>query len=123
MTTAKANPEIRRMLQVIGTEAGRDIHGEDCWVKIARQKIVSTDSPVAVVNVRYQNEADMIRDLGGVIVRVTRPGVGPVNGHSSDNQEIRADYEIENDGSIEDLHAKVRRLVGVQGCACAGGKC
>lgn len=108
---AKAHPEMRRLLQRMGTEAGRNIHGEDCWVNIARRKILVAYSDVVVTDIRFANEAAMIRELGGRIVRIERPGVGPVNGHCSEAQELDADDTIINDGSIEQLHETIRQLV------------
>lgn len=64
-------PEVRRMLTVIGTEAGRDIHGDDCWIRcvvrdaadwarlsgVLRQVIIFDD-------LRFPNELDFVRGRG-----------------------------------------------------------
>jgi hypothetical protein len=105
--------DVRRLLQRLGTEAGRDIHGQDCWVNIARRKILATSNNVVVTDIRFANEAAMIRDLGGVLVRVERPGVGPVNEHVSEVMPFEADHTLLNDGSIEQLHDTIRRLATV----------
>jgi hypothetical protein len=106
----KLHPEVRAFLQRLGTEAGRDIHGQDCWVNIARRKILATTSDVVVTDIRFANEAAMIRDLGGVLIRVERPGVGPVNEHVSEVMPFEADHTLLNDGSIEQLHDTIRQL-------------
>jgi hypothetical protein len=110
---AKEFPDIRRLLQRMGTEAGRDIHGQDCWVNIARRKILATSSDVVVTDIRFANEAAMIRDLGGVLIRIERPGVGPVNEHVSEVMPFEADHTLLNDASIEQLHDTIRRLATV----------
>jgi hypothetical protein len=106
-------PAVRLLLQRMGTEAGRNIHGANCWVNIARRKIEATTADVVVTDVRFANEAAMIRGMGGKVVRINRPGVGPVNSHASEALEFDADYTLENDGTVVDLHDAIRELVGV----------
>jgi hypothetical protein len=106
----KKSPYARQLLQRMGTEAGRDIHGQDCWVNIARRKILATTSDVVVTDIRFANEAAMIRELGGALIRVERPGVGPVNEHVSEVMPFEADHTLLNDGSIEQLHDTIRQL-------------
>ena len=53
---------------------------------------------------RFPNEVKCIRDLGGIVVRVNRPGCGS-DGHRSEVLP-ECDYEIVNDGSREDLCVK-----------------
>lgn len=83
-TEAKRHPEVRRLLQRIGTEAVRDLLGQDVWVTLARRKIAAAGTSVVVTDVRFPNEAALIRSHGGALLRVTRPGVSAVNGHVSD---------------------------------------
>lgn len=80
---AKKDPEVRRLLQEIGTGV-RDLVGEDVWVNAADVIDRAHEGPVVVTDVRFPNEARLIERLGGVLVRVIRPGVGPVNGHRSE---------------------------------------
>lgn len=66
-----------------------------------------------VADVRYEgSETDWIRDAGGVVVHVLRPGVGP-SGHSSEQGvPIKdGDFVIENSGSLEDLERSVADLL------------
>jgi hypothetical protein len=107
--------EVRRLMQVMGTEVGRNLFDPDLWVKLAKRKLESTLSvgDVVVTDVRFPNEARLIRGYGGVLVRVDRPGFGPVNEHVSDRASERWAYDrrIDNDGDVDSLHAKVRQLV------------
>lgn len=110
---AKKIPEVRQLLQRIGTEGGRDIHGQGCWVDLAAKKVVSLlfqGKKVVVTDVRFPEEVGMIRDLDGFIVGVEREGVGPVNGHKSDNLTIRRDLTIRNDDGIATLHRRIREV-------------
>lgn len=107
---AKQEPEVRRLLQRMGTEAGRDIHGQGCWVRIAARKIAAAGD-VVITDMRFPNEVEFVRQLGGKIIRIVRPGVGPVNGHCSESFQIEAHIEIVNDGTVDELHEKVREAV------------
>ena len=109
---AKQILHVRELLQRMGTEAGRDIHGQDCWLKIAREKINAADTPVVVTDVRFANEAELIRELGGTVVHVKRPGVGPVNGHSSDaGVDVQlGDRVLVNDGPLEAVSGKIKEI-------------
>lgn len=104
-------PEIRALLQRLGTEGGREILGENIWVDTAMRK-ASHFSRVVFTDCRFENEAKAIREAGGTVLRVTRPGVGPVNGHVSDKglPNSLIDGEILNNGTLEDLRRKVAAL-------------
>lgn len=99
-TRAKRIPAVRRFLQKLGTEAGREVIGEDVWVDAMLEKLSRHPGPAVITNCRFENEAQMIRDCGGLIVRVVRPGVGPVNDHKSDAgiDPAWVDLTIHNDG-------------------------
>lgn len=106
---AKQNYYVRELLQRMGTEAGRDIHGQDCWVNRAMRR--ADDLPqVVVTDVRFPNEAAAIVARGGLLVRVERPGVGPVNGHVSDTgvAEIECHEKWVNDGDLHTWRKKVQ---------------
>jgi hypothetical protein len=109
--SAKRDPEVRRLLQRMGTEAGRNIHGEDCWIRIAKRKVDEAPGNVVITDVRFANEAQAIRSWGGKVIRIERPNVGPVNGHASEALAFEPDAVIENSGTIEELHDQVRELV------------
>jgi pimeloyl-ACP methyl ester carboxylesterase len=99
--------DVRRLLQRLGTEAGRDILGENIWVDTAFAR--TSASKIVVTDVRFPNEADGIRDRGGRVVRIDRPGVGPRNDHPSETSLLDYDFDavINNDSTVEDLHARI----------------
>lgn len=108
---AKGIPEVRRFLQRLGTDAVRVHLGEDAWVLAfdrARNRSVDTVAP----DVRFPNESLHIRRHGGLVIRIDRPGVGPVNGHASENVDaVAADATVVNDRSVAELHWRVAELV------------
>lgn len=63
---------------------------------------------VILTDVRFTNEAALVRGLGGQLWRVVRPGAIAPNGHRSEHElaDLQVDAEIVNDGSLEQL-AKV----------------
>lgn len=104
----------RELLQRTGTEWGREKMGEDFWVDQAvdlwRNRVYSVDA--VFPQIRYPNEAQAVKTAGGVNLLVERPGVEPVNSHSSEMSldEIDWDYVIVNDGTLDDLRLKVRAV-------------
>lgn len=103
-------PEVRRLLQVYGTEVGRHGFGEECWLKRAESIIdnaLINGFDVVVTDVRFANEVQFIQEwLGSQIWNVQRPGCRPINAHASEqlNYDAVADTTIMNDSSIENLH-------------------
>lgn len=111
---AKKNHEIRELLQRLGTEAGRDVLGEDIWLRILSEKIDEyaglANYNVVVTDVRFPNEVDLIKRYGGSIVWVHRPGVEPLNAHASEALDFGkvSDVMLLNDGTLEDLERTVQ---------------
>ena len=98
----------RQMLQNLGASV-RAVVDENAWVRAAERLIEAADGNVVVSDVRYENEAEMIRRLGGSVYRVVRPEVGPANNHASElnTATMKVDGEIQNDGRLGDLRDTV----------------
>jgi dephospho-CoA kinase len=102
------HPEVRRLLQVIGTEVGRELFYQDVWVDAALKGVLATDN-IVVTDVRFLNEADAIHRLYGPVLKIERPGYGPVNNHPSDAglPSTEIDHVIYNGGSMAMLKDNV----------------
>lgn len=101
-----AFPEVRELLQRLGTEAGRDILGEDIWVnRIDRQ--IAGDA--VITDVRFMNEVAMVRRRNGSLWQVTRPGYDGANGHRSEQgiEKWAVDFVINNDMGVRELREAV----------------
>jgi hypothetical protein len=61
----------RYALQLMGTEAGRNIFDSDIWLYSMERRMFSGNNYV-ITDVRFPNEMSFIRSLGGKIVRVKR---------------------------------------------------
>lgn len=109
---AKKTLEVRRLLQVFGTEVGRRMFGEDFWVKMGMAQI-KPGGRYVITDVRFLNEALAVKQVGGLLIKIRRPGVGPVNQHASDAglDDFLFDHIIDNDGTIDDLRRKVLEVV------------
>jgi hypothetical protein len=100
---AKEEPQVRRLLQDLGISA-RDLIDKNIWVTSALSS-VTKDQRVVVTDVRFENEAMMIKLMGGQLWRVKRIGVGPVNDHVSESEldGYKVDQIFVNNGTLEDL--------------------
>lgn len=109
-------PEIRQLLQRMGTEVGRDLYGENFWVDrvLAQIKALSQYSHYVVTDVRFPNEVDAVRSVGGKVFRIYREGVGAVNTHISDTgvDDLEVDGVILNDGPLPSFRYKVLDAIG-----------
>ena len=108
---AKKNPEVRRLLQVLGTDFGRKMLGDDVWIKMTMRDL-RQDDRVVISDVRFPNEADAIKKLGGTVLRINRKNHSAVNGHPSEHamDNYMFNHVIYNDGTLEDLSDEVFML-------------
>lgn len=101
--------EIRRLLQRLGTEAGRQTLWDSIWVDAALHD-VTADDDVVIPDTRFPNEYDAVKQRGGQVWRINRLGVGPANSHASETSldDFDFDMTIYNDGSLEEFKNKIR---------------
>lgn len=124
---------VREFLQRLGTDAVRDGLHTNAWVNalmadyLEEDKVeklgdyVSRVTPASkwiITDVRFPNEAHAIKDRGGVIVRIDRPGIAPVNAHPSetalDNWDF--DYKIANVSDLVSLRQTVEVVLNKITC-------
>lgn len=95
---------VRRLIQVTGTEAGRGVVGESIWINA-----LVNDMPkghVVISDVRFDNEAETFRRYGNaVVLRLERPGIELLTGHTSEDgvSEGLIDANVMNNGTLDDL--------------------
>lgn len=103
----------RLLLQKIGTECFRNIIHPDVWVNSTFAEF-NEDSRWVVTDVRFKNEIEKIKDNGGVVVRINRPGYEISSNHPSEIQiDTYPDYDlvINNVGSVDDLKSYAERII------------
>jgi len=114
---AKKSPQIRRLLQNSGV-AARNLFGPNFWVNEAMKTMLNDPRPdmsYVITDVRFLNEADMIKANNGQIWRVKRLGVDPVNAHVSETQMdgYPVDQIFINNSTLDDLEVLIKtRMVG-----------
>jgi hypothetical protein len=106
----------RQMMQTLGTEWGRSCIHPDLWLMVAAEDVEKQrrmGRKVVIDDVRFPNEAEMIRNLGGELWLVDRPGVAYDGDHASEGAlaDVLPDAVINNSGSLENLQAIVHGLL------------
>lgn len=97
-------PEFRRILLLMGTEAGRQILGENVWVNTLLDKL-APDKRYVIADTRFPNEAEAVTERGGVVIRIERPGLPRIDHPSETGLDLwEFDAVVQNDGSIHDLY-------------------
>jgi hypothetical protein len=106
----------RRGMQAVGTELVRnqlstvlpEAGMEGFWVQHMRRQIERARTEgkrVVITDVRFRDEAEMIRQMGGALVHIRRPGIDTSNLHSSETGvddiiEVFAPLVLENTSTI-----------------------
>jgi hypothetical protein len=109
---------VREMLQTLGTEWGRGMVCSDVWLRLLARRLGQLAeqgiSIVAVADVRFENEVEYLRSLGGEVWHVRRPGVDGPTGHSSEDGVAVApgDVVIDNAGTLDGLRMAVMAAIG-----------
>ena len=109
----------RRLAQTLGTEWARDIVHPNFWVLVLKHRLRRLSESgqrcnlVTISDVRFPNEAEWIRDVGGYVVDVTRNLETKVQAHSSEIQldpEL-IDFILPNKGGVKTLELEAIELV------------
>lgn len=124
---------VREFLQILGTEGLRQGLHKNVWVNALfadyrrAAKLVPSDNTSSYYKVeyigdypnwvisdcRFKNEAQAIKDRGGYVVRIDRPGVKPVNNHPSetDLDDWNFDFKIANVSDLTALEFSAKCLL------------
>lgn len=97
----------RVMMQTLGTEWGRSLL-PDLWLRVWRHELDEGAHTVCVPDVRFDNEADLIRSLGGTIVHVRRKPTAdmlavPAHASEAGVTRVKGDIIFSNDRGIEKM--------------------
>ena len=101
----------REVMQTLGTEWGRDSVYSKIWLD-SWERSVCDLTYVVVEDLRYLNEAELVKNRGGEIWRIKRPDY-QCNGHISETEMkgIEPDLTISNSGSLGELHAMIDNIL------------
>ena len=111
----------RKVLQFVGTELFRNNMGqivpdlgEKIWVEVVKRMILKEwekdpNKLIVITDLRFANEVEVIRNMGGMILRVKRDSVNTsVDVHASELEieQLNVDHEIPNNGTKKELFEK-----------------
>jgi hypothetical protein len=109
---------VREFLQKLGTDGLRDGLHPNVWINalMTDYKLIEYGDDEqghypnwVITDVRFINEAIAIKNSGGIIIRIDRPGVSPVNDHPSEVEldHWNFDYKIANVSDLVALETSV----------------
>ena len=132
----------RWILQYWGTEVCRNGFHNDIWVASVENKLRQATDNIVITDCRFANEVTAIKNVGGITMRVNRGqppewydaaiayNRGP-NGntawslsklkleklkvHASEYSSVGLDYDyqIDNNGTIDDLHNQIQSIINL----------
>lgn len=105
-------PEVRRTLERLGTEVGRNLFGTNFWIDQTFKAIAEYGGAAVITDVRFPNEARAVEKIAlGYLIRIERPSLEGVAGSSHISESALDDYDFEeivvNDGTIQHLHNEI----------------
>lgn len=110
---AKWSMTMREFLQRYGTEGHREIFGESFWVDMALPADLDhSDRLLVVTDMRFPNEIDRVKELGGICVKVKRDVESKFSSHASEqNVDHLMDYTLDNTKDIDHLYQEVDKMI------------
>ncbi len=113
------NKTPRTILQVFATECIQNHFGYDFWVRRMEKILdsyngVNATGGIAIDDVRFPEEAEMIIKRKGVIIKVDRPN-NPYQidqSHVSEQMDdIPFNFKVKNDSDLRSLHEKIAHIM------------
>lgn len=92
----------RELLQRLGTDAIRDGLHKDAWVNALMNNYHQDDNWI-ITDMRFKNEYDAIKRFGGIVVRLHRDEIKPINAHCSETEldGEQFDYTLVNNKDVD----------------------
>jgi hypothetical protein len=99
----------RTLLQWLGTNWGREVVGKNVWVDIWKAEAsvnLAVGNIVVCDDCRFDNEAETIKSMGGIIIKLVRPDNAKHASEAGIDQKY-IDFVVENDNTVEALRDKL----------------
>lgn len=114
----------RKVLQLMGTEAGRNIFGKNIWVASTLKKVYNNKNYI-ITDCRFKNECDAIKEENAVLLWVRRGELPEWYDTALNNPELmetrfpdihesewdwigtKVDHTIKNNGTLETLYQQI----------------
>ena len=115
----------RQLLQLVGTDLLRNQLDKEIFIKSMRARVknlLESNPLVVVTDCRFENEAQLVRDLTGRVVHLQREGVRSVSPHISENRLSVQDEDVllSNDSTVKDLLARCETYLSSRDCMNVG---
>lgn len=127
----------RQMMQKIGTDLFRKHFSDDVWIKSLKLKLQKIKTNVVITDCRFDNEINLIKELGGKVIMVERmfPNWkvitssyrnGIINKARAETELLKTgihesewrcylydniDFYVDNSGSIEELYETIDKII------------
>lgn len=104
----------RQAMQSLGTEWGRQCIDQDIWVHLWKNHVCNLrqwGNKIVVDDVRFPNELEAVKSLGGISVMIRRKSAKPVNDHSSEDNQLDTDFSINNDQDLHYLYDSMTQIL------------
>lgn len=133
--TLLSGQSARHGMKTLGTRWGREEMHPDFWVNLLVEQIAQVidgvtethyhrsggsvqsipDRKLNLINfviddMRFPNEYEAIKNLGGIVIRIERDGYEHDAEHPSEAHVLPSDHTLKNDGTLEDLLRKVQAV-------------
>ena len=109
----------RKLMQLIGTDMVRQHFRYDVWVKVFEKKFLNNPNTFfTLADIRFDNEAQMIIDNGGIIIKIDRDCKRiETSCHESEKgiDKNLIDITIDNNGTLDDLENSAIELLKMLG--------
>lgn len=75
----------RFIMQTLGTDWGRKLIGDDIWTEAMKFAIHESDSESIIIDdLRFDNEAELVKSMGGIVIALSGRGVEYTGEHESE---------------------------------------
>jgi shikimate kinase len=105
--------DINALIPELHTEKG-------IWIDLLKMKVQNCEH-IVISDVRFQDEANAVKELGGIIISISRENRESKSEHSYVNHEsetslekIVPDYVIVNNSSVEDSYTELESILALE---------
>lgn len=92
-------PIMRALMRNYGTEVRRK-DNKNYWVDQWVQKAKEVGGNIVVDDVRFDNELQAVKNMGGIIIRVTRDDITSAGSHSSETEQVNFKEDFVVQGTL-----------------------
>jgi hypothetical protein len=127
----------RWILQQWGTEVLRNHFHDSIWIASVENRLRNNKDDIVITDCRFRNEIQSIKNVGGITLRANRGALPEWHDiavqynsgdqlsalklynlgiHASEYSSVGLEYDhqIDNNGSIDELHQQISRLINRQ---------